>query len=64
MVVDFTSQVGITLVGRLKHDLRHGQSRVTSILCRLVRTFEPLVSLWVARYTFPKEPFPINRPSV
>lgn len=69
MVVDLAGQVRILLARRLEHDLyqvlvsrQRGNAVVLGIL--LIRTLDPLVSLCDARYTFPNEPFPINRPTV
>lgn len=66
MVVDLAREVGVLLARGLEHDLETVSCRVpqSPIPSSVGRTLEPLVSLCDARYTLPKEPFPISRPSV
>ena len=65
VVMNFARQVGVFFLCRLEHHLEHKLSARGYLHhrgCR-ISTFEPFVNLCVARYTFPKLPFPINRPT-
>ena len=61
----FPRKVGIILFGRFENHLLHSQSIASPDSLDVEKaslTFEPLVSLCVAKYTFPKDPLPMSRP--
>jgi hypothetical protein len=64
VVMNFASEVGVIFSGRLENHLQHESFVLTPPILNVVPTFDPLVRLCFARYTFPKEPFPINFPKV
>ncbi len=63
VMVDFAGKVRIVFSRGFKNHL-YGQSFPSKAQTSRTPTFEPFVRLCLARYTFPKEPFPINLPSV
>jgi hypothetical protein len=62
VVVDLAREIGIVLLRGLEDDLL--RVNPCSHVSAPPHTLEPFVSLCVAKYTFPKLPFPISRPNV
>lgn len=63
VMVDFAGKVRIVSSRGFKNNL-YDPSFASKAQISRIPTFEPFVRLCLARYTFPKEPFPINLPSV
>lgn len=64
VVMDFTSKVGVILSRRFENHLSQRSNSLALSDGFVLHTFDPLVRLCFARYTFPKDPFPINLPRV